>query len=250
VRDELGEKLLAGLSAPVSVTPLPDAGSAALARHALLVGMTPLIPLPFLDDLARVALRRRMVRALAAEEGVAVDAVVIEALAAEPGGGCLGFVPRLLLYPIKKVFRKIFFFLEVKRAIDLVSTSWHYGWLLQIALRDRRLLEDAARAAAVRAEIEALLAETSVKPFERVLREALRGSRAIMKGGADVLARTLRGAPRSADRVDEAVASALPREQELLAGLVARVQAAAASAPREHLDRLGAELSSRLTALG
>ena len=114
---------------------LPDPASAALLRDAVLVGLTPLIPLPFVDDLARVALRRRLVRGVAAEEGVDLAPAMVEALAGEPAGGCLGTLPKLVLYPINKIFRKIFFFLEVKRAVDLVSTSWHYGWLLQVALR-------------------------------------------------------------------------------------------------------------------
>jgi hypothetical protein len=212
----------------------------------VLVGLTPLIPLPFVDDLARVALRRRLVRAVAAEEGVEMCAAVVEALSGEPSGGCLGALPRLLLYPVKKIFRKIFFFLEVKRAVDLVSTSWHYGWLLQVALREGRLGAEPMGAAHVRAQIESLLDETSVEPVERALRETLRGSRAILQGGADLLGRALRGTRRRADRVEQAVEAALPGEHRALDELVGRLQAAVAHAPREHLARLAAELQARL----
>ena len=227
---------------------LPDPAAAALLRHALLVGLTPLIPVPFVDDVARVALRRRLVRGVAAEERVALGDDVVEALAGEPSGGCLGALPRLLIYPVKKIFRKVFFFLEVKRAVDLVSTSWHYGWLLQVALRRGQLAPGTAGAAALRSAIEGLLEESRVKPLERVLHEALRSSRGILQGGADLMARALRGTRRGAGRVDAAVEAALPGEQALLDDLVKRLQAAMAGAPREHLDRLAAELQARLAA--
>jgi hypothetical protein len=225
---------------------LPDPASPALLRDAVLVGLTPLIPLPFVDDLARVALRRRLVRGVAELERVALDPAVVEALAGEPSGGCLGTLPRLLLYPIKKIFRKIFFFLEVKRAMDLVSTSWHYGWLLQVALRTGHLGNDPGRAGVVRAEIERLLEEASVQPLERALRETLRNSRAILQAGADLMGRALRGTRRRADRVEQAVEAALPGEHRALDELVGRLQAAVSRAPREHLDRLAADLQARV----
>ena len=227
--------------------PTPDPTSAMLLRHAVMVGLTPLIPLPFLDDLARDALRRRMVRALAAEQGVTFAAVEVAALADEPRGGCLGCLPALVLYPLKKLFRKVFFFLEIKRAIDLVSTTWHFGWLLQVALLDRTLSAgDAARTAAVRATIEALIAESSVTPLERAFREVLTHSRGALRAAAGIMTRALRGTARRAENVDEVVASVAPAEQEQLEGLVARLQAALGAVPREHLDRLAGDLRERL----
>lgn len=224
--------------------------SRTLVTGAVLVGLTPLIPIPVVDDLARIALRRRLVRELAAETGKPLSEAEVEALAGEERGGCLlGCPAMLIVYPLKKLFRKIFFFLEIKRAIDLVSTSYHFGWLVSVALAEERVGGgDVGRAVAARTAIDGAVDEASVKPVERAFREVLTRSRGVMKGAAEMLSRTLRGTARDVERVEEAVEQVEPQEEMQIAGIVSRLQAAISQVPAEHFDRLRAAFVARIEA--
>src|ERR1043165_6899627 len=81
-----------------------------LVTHAVLVGLTPLVPVPLLDDLVKNYFRRRMVRGLAAAAGRSLNEKELDALAAEKERGCLtGCVVAVLVYPVKAIFRKVFY---------------------------------------------------------------------------------------------------------------------------------------------
>src|SRR5947208_15949086 len=98
-----------------------------LVTHAVLAGLTPLIPVPVVDDLAKNYFRKRMVRRLAAANGRGLGVEELTALTREREGGCLRrcLVPAIV-YPLKAVFRKVFYFLEWKRAVALSSRTYHF----------------------------------------------------------------------------------------------------------------------------
>ena len=52
-----------------SDSPATQSGQRGLVTHAVLVGLTPLIPVPVVDDLTKNYFRRRLVRRLAASSG-------------------------------------------------------------------------------------------------------------------------------------------------------------------------------------
>src|ERR671932_759823 len=82
-----------------------------LVTHAVLAGLTPLIPVPVLDDLAKNYFRKRLVRQLAAANGRELGDRDADALAAERERGCVsGCLLTALVYPLKSVFRKLFYF--------------------------------------------------------------------------------------------------------------------------------------------
>ncbi|HEX8354707.1 MAG TPA: hypothetical protein VF611_17500, partial [Pyrinomonadaceae bacterium] len=73
-----------------------------LVTHAVLTGLTPLIPVPLVDDLVKSYFRKRLVRSLAASAGRRLSEEEVDALTAETGGGCLGgCVTTALVYPLK-----------------------------------------------------------------------------------------------------------------------------------------------------
>src|ERR1044071_4838646 len=139
-----------------------------LVTHAVLTGLTPLIPVPLLDDLVKSYFRKRLVRSLAASAGRKLTDEELEALASEAEGGCLrGCVVSVLVYPLKAVFRKIFYFLEWKRAVDLTSRTYHFGYLVGHALRrrgDAPSLLDAHGARAVQQAVEAVCRAAPLQP--------------------------------------------------------------------------------------
>jgi len=235
--------------------PAPEGASRKLlATHAVLVGLTPLIPVPVVDDLVKSHLLRRMAGELAAGRGWRLGPEEVEALTAERGGGghlggCLG---QALLYPLKKVFRKIFFFLEWKRAADLTSRTYHHGYLIDYALRARadgtRLIE-LKTAAEVGAAIDAVCREAPVKPLESAVGATFRGSKSVLAGAAGVLERALRrrGAPRTDPReVAEAVEAVEAEEERRIEGVTRGLQGAVANIPEEHFRLLRERLDARL----
>ncbi|PYT01215.1 MAG: hypothetical protein DMF65_08050 [Acidobacteria bacterium] len=109
-----------------------------LVTHAVLAGLTPLIPVPVVDDLAKNYFRKRLVRRLAAANGRGLSIEELAALTREREGGCVrGCLVAAVVYPLKAVFRKIFYFLEWKRAVDLASRTYHFGYLVNYAMQRR-----------------------------------------------------------------------------------------------------------------
>jgi hypothetical protein len=223
-----------------------------LATYAVLTGLTPLIPVPFIDDVVKGYFRRRLVRQLASANGRAVSAEELEALTREEDGGCVrGCVVTAVVYPLKRIFAKIFYFLEWKRAADLTSHTYHFGYLVDYALRpdaEGRTLLDARPAREVGAAIAAVVREAPIKPVEGAVSATFSQSRKILRGGAELLGSSLRRITRRAppEQLDEAIKEVEPQEQREIEPVVARLQRSIAAVPEEHFARLRSQLRARL----
>jgi hypothetical protein len=223
-----------------------------LVAHAVLVGLTPLIPVPLVDDLAKNYFRRRLVRRLAASSGRALSDAEAGALLKEEGRGCLrGCLAAVLVYPLKSAFRKLFYFLEWKRAVDLASRTYHFGYLTAYALRPRAggaTLIDLCGAEKVGQAIRAVCREAPIKPVEAAIAGTFRGSRRVLRAAANLLAsplRRLQGRAR-AEEVAEAIEQVEPQEEREIGPVVTRLQRSIASVPEEHFRSLREKLDARL----
>lgn len=230
-------------------TPLQGADHQnSLITHAVLVGLTPLIPVPFVDDLVRGHLMRRMVRALAAAHGRSLSNEEVQALT-EDRGGCLGgCAGQLVLYPIKKIFRKVFYFLEWKRAVDLTSRTYHHGYLVDYAFASPERFAGKT-AAELRDAVEAVCREAPVKPIESAVATTFRKSKGVVRSAANLLAGALRrggGARPDGKRVAQAVESVEAEEERELAPVTSGLQSSIARIPEEHFRLLRARLDARL----
>jgi hypothetical protein len=223
-----------------------------LATHAVLVGLTPLIPVPLLDDLAKNYFRRRMVRGLSAAAGRSLGEKELDALAAERERGCLGgCLVAALVYPLKAVFRKVFYFLEWKRAVDLASRTYHFGYLVAYALRPRAggaSALDLYGAKRVNEAAQAACREAPVKPVEAAIGGTFRKSRNVLRGAAALLAGSLRRVTgrAGADRVAAAIEAIEPEEARELDPVVTRLQRSIAAVPEEHFRDLRARFDALL----
>jgi hypothetical protein len=228
----------------------PGASQRTLVTHAVLTGLTPLIPVPLVDDLVKGYFRKRLVRSLAASAGRALGEEELDALAAERGGGCVGgCLTTLIVYPLKAVFRKIFYFLEWKRAADLTSRTYHFGHLVAHALRPRAdgaSPLDLRGARAVNEAIEAVCREAPIKPLETAVGGTFRKSKDVLGGAAALLTRSLRREPARPAEVAAAVERIEPEEARKLDPVVTRLQRSIASVPEEHFRDLRARLDARL----
>jgi hypothetical protein len=216
----------------------------------VLTGLTPLIPLPFVDDLARDHFRRRLVTELAALRGVPLPPQVLQPLTSEPGGcfavGCLG---QVLLYPFKLIFRTLFFFLEWKRALDLTSHTYHYGYLVDCALREGYLGPIAPRnTAEVRAAIDDVCRTAPVRPVESAIAGVFRQSRSLLGSAVGLITDTVRhiSGRRSPARVAEALGGVEAQERQQVAGVVAQLQERLSTIPDAHFRNLCEQLRARL----
>jgi hypothetical protein len=221
-----------------------------LVTHAVLTGLTPLIPVPLVDDLVKSYFRRRLVRSLAASAGRELTEEEAGALTAEADGGCLrGCLVGALVYPLKAVFRKIFYFLEWKRAADLTSRTYHFGYLVGHALRPREggaSLLDLRGARAVGEAIEAVCREAPIKPLEAAVGTTFRKSKGVLRGAAALLAGSLRREPARPAGVAAAVERVEPQEERELDPVVTRLQRSIASVPEDHFQNLRRRLDARL----
>ena len=224
----------------------------ALVTYSVLAGLTPLIPVPLLDDLVKNYFRKRLLRSLAAEAGRQLGEEELNGLAAESERGCVtGCVLTALVYPLKSVFRKVFYFLEWKRAADLTSRTYHFGYLAGYAMRPRAggpSALDLRGARAVGEAIQAVCREAPIKPLETAVGGTFRQSKRALSGAAALLSSSLRrltGGAR-AEQVAQAIESVEPQEERELDPVVSRLQRSIASIPEEHFRQLRAHLDARL----
>lgn len=223
-----------------------------LVKYAVLVGLTPLIPLPLLDDLAQHYFERRMLEKLVIVHALALSPAQIDELAAPPPmaeGWIKGCLLNLLLYPIKKIFRKIFFFLEIKRTIDLVAQTYAKGHLIDGVL-SRKLCAPLGPHApgAIRAASERALARVGVSPIELAIRNVFSGSKALILRVVEALIAALRrlsGRP-SREQLAEAVRSVEEQGNPDLQGLDDQVQQSLQAVPVTHFERLDAAMTEEL----
>ncbi|MBN1453311.1 MAG: hypothetical protein JW963_20015 [Anaerolineales bacterium] len=100
--------------------------------HATLIGASPLIPIPFLDELIAAYLRRRMVAEIAKIHHLELSKKEIRQLANQHDTGCLNSCSTIIILPLKEIFREIFFWLEWRRGIDLATKAYYFGYLLDL----------------------------------------------------------------------------------------------------------------------
>ena len=103
----------------------------------LLVGLSPLIPIPAVDDLVTAALCRWRVKYLAAQYGLTLTKEEIRTLADLQQVGCLGGVTkRAFGYVLKEILQNMLIWLEAGRVANLLAQSYYDGVLLDYAFAE------------------------------------------------------------------------------------------------------------------
>jgi hypothetical protein len=229
---------------------LSSASQRQIILHAVLAGLTPLIPIPFVDDLLKTYFKRRMVRKLAAAQSQFLNDTDVAKLADDPDSGCLlGCLTTVLVYPLKAIFRKIFFFLEWKRAVDVVSHTYYQGFLIESALGEKWVAPAGIRRAEeVRQAMDQVLMQLNTSLIERAVKGIFNQSKAALKGVARLLQnslRALRGKPSEA-QVAQVVEALQEEEERELEGVVGQLQNAINKIPVEHFEQLKERLAQAL----
>jgi hypothetical protein len=231
---------------------------------SLLAALGPLIPVPWLDDLAERVVRRRAVGDLLRERGVEPTPGDVEVLAGlvRPPRGCVEWMlwplTGVLLYVAKKLFRKVLFVLALGDAVRAASELFHDAYLLAHALERGWLTAgpggriDRDQARWVRWAIEATTAETDPAPVRGAVKRSLAGSGRLLSGeavrlGGWLAAERRKGGAAAGGGVAERAADDLPVEGEArrLSG-VARTLAGALGVEQTHRRRLEERMDAHL----
>lgn len=222
------------------------ATSTLLISHAVLIGLTPLIPIPILDDVVKAYVERRLTREIAALSGVTLSEEDVLGIAEGPGEGIFAQLGRgALLLPVRFFFRKIFFVLEVKRASDVASAAYHRGYLLDAALASGRR-PPVVPAKDLRAAIDATLAESPHSPIGAAIRGSFEGSKMLLGQtlrGLVAALKALGGRPTEAN-VARAVDTA--EERAAASPLTDRIRKAISTVPEVYFTELEARLLTKL----
>lgn len=195
-----------------------------LLTPVVLIGASALIPIPFADDMVKVYLEKRLFSEIAEKEGVSLSKEERSRLTQTPSKGCcaLGCLSSAFLYPVKRVLRKLFYFLEIKRSVDQASTALAQAWLFQLTLH-RGLWKpggDIARCDQVRTAINAACHSHGVKPLETAIKHAFAGTKGTLKEFAGKFSKK-----STADEAEfaQAVEKLEEEQKEKLAGITQRL---------------------------
>lgn len=225
-----------------------------IITFSVMAGLTPLIPIPFVDDLAKAYFKRRMTRELAASYGQTLTEADVKTLSDDADEGCLrGCLITILIYPLKWIFRKIFIFLEWKRAVDIVTRAYYQGYLIDYAL-DQKWIAPAGKtdAAQARAAIDRVLAEVNPSLIERAVKETFSQSKNMLKSAARMLQTNLRRLTRRAseEQVEQAMESVEREKEREIEGVASRLQRSIEKIPADYFDRLRAMLKAEMSKKG
>lgn len=230
----------------------PPGRDKTLLTHTTLVGLTPLIPLPFVDDMAKSRLQRRMIRLLAQPYDLLLRPEDLSQLADDqPGNVVEGIVKGLVFTPLRSVLRKTFIVLAGNKMAEVASTCYHRGWLADRAFaRGFCAPEGPHSPRAVREAIDEVMAAVPVasSPITAALKKGFTRSRdALGRLSRNLRARVsgLRGEPRQ-DDVEQAVDEATTESGGGLDGIVSQLRRALNEVPAQHLEELEQRLCDKL----
>ncbi|MEM9293059.1 MAG: hypothetical protein AAGD01_15365 [Acidobacteriota bacterium] len=260
------------------LTPASRDGFRRTVFYSLMAGMTPLIPIPWVDDQVLGWVRARMVRTQGRSAGYEIgdraQAALLGQERIDAVGGCFGWMLslpfRVVFYLLKKIFKKLVLIFTLKDCVDVFSTTFHEGYLLTRAM-ERRVV--APEELAPRAEIyaarhlrwavAATCEQVDTSPVRRLVKGVFGGSRRVLLRGARllvVLRNRLRRLPQEPDAggdgarvggvgaggaavragTEEAIAAAEAEEEGLTGGLVDRLTKALSEEGEylKHLDEV------------
>lgn len=134
-----------------------------LVQYSLLVALTRFIPLPLVDDAVRLSLLRKLARAVGSEHGRSLSDDEVRKLTDDPPSGCLGgCLPKIFMWPVKKVLPKVLVVVEMKKLSDLATLTYVQGFLLD-QMFEENVWPGAERA---RQAIDAATQQAGTSPVE------------------------------------------------------------------------------------
>lgn len=136
------------------------------ARYVLLIGLTPLIPLPFLDEYIERQILKRLYRELAAQHAQELTEAQLVHLTEDHSSVLVGCFGLFIKWPLKKLFRTVFYFLTIKDVVDISARSAHRAAIIRAAFQKGQLPHQHK---AVRKAMDAVLSQVDYSPVTRFI---------------------------------------------------------------------------------
>lgn len=165
-----------------------------ITTHAVLIGLTPLIPVPYLDDLVKSYFYKRLVRSLAARHKLSLSSEEINILAEDRGQGSIrGCLLGILEYIVKRLIRKLIILLEWHRAIDLVTQAYYAAYLMDYAFQQGWYAPgDPQRAVRLRTAIDTARKNANVNLVRNIVKSSFNQSRGLVLDAVRQVTRSLK----------------------------------------------------------
>jgi hypothetical protein len=154
-------------------------------------GLSTLMPLPGLDLLLEVIFRRHMPKTISGYRGVSLQQQIISELGRSSQDllsvrSCLVLPVIGLLWFIKRLSRKILYFLTIKETAQQLSAYWHRAYLVDHIIRSGHLAERPAEALAA---FHQTMDEADTASLKGIARQVMASGRSLVR----TLARAMRG---------------------------------------------------------
>jgi len=216
-----------------------------------LAGLSPIIPIPFADDVVERKMHRAMIRNLLSRHGLRYERRQVKTLS----GSCVKLkCGELLCKPCiklcKKLCRTLTAVLLVKDCVDCTNKLLHEGWLLGYALRHglvtQRSLEDKDDVVMVHQAILDACEDVDTRVIEQFLKNLYGGTQEslVLEHAATVLKAAMKKyhawGSEEPQAVDEAVENMDKEERRKLEGILSQVTSVLTSnvAYWEHLGQI------------
>ena len=203
--------------------------------HAVMAGLTPLIPVPFVDDWARDGIQTRMVRCIATAHDKLLYESDQKALGRQTGrdeNQLLTAAKKLAFFPLRRLLRSALFMLLLRDVVEVASRTYHVGYLVDYVIGQQ--LQDHVKAETLREAIDTVCREVDTSPVRRAFFSVFEESKDLFGAAVENL-RSWTGV--GSTKRDH------PREVEALAD---RLQRAVRILPPEHFDALRKALEEAL----
>jgi hypothetical protein len=166
-----------------------------IITHAVLIGLTPLIPLPVLDDLVKAFFYRRLVELLAFRHKLRLTPGEVNILSEDRSRGFFnGCLLGTLEYIVKRSIRKLTILLEWRRAIDLVTHTYYIGYLMNHAFQQNWYVPgDPQQAFRLRSAIEMARLNANTNLVKQIVRSSFKRSRGMILRAVQQMSRGLQG---------------------------------------------------------
>ncbi len=168
-------------SLPARPSPAATAFNWSLYSDATLAGLSILVPVPFLDSAFEWFFKRRVAGSIAGWRGRRLAPAVLNELNRGEGSwvqGCLLLPITLTWGLLKRLSKKILYFLTIKEATDQLSHHWHRAFLIDYALQHGHL-DSADSAQVARRAMDYALATATTSPLENLAQRVIPHTRHI-----------------------------------------------------------------------
>ncbi len=166
---------------------------ARIAELAALIGLCPLLPLPFADHWMARRLLGTLYAFVARQRGLELDEDCLEVMTRDPESVLRRVLVKLFWWPIRKLLKTVLYFLTLKECVDWSAEALLRGRMVALAV-DRGALPE--RAEQVRQLMDEVLEADNGSPIERWLKRAPSAPEASWPEGGSFLASRARSLQR------------------------------------------------------